>query len=150
MRVVTAAALAFLACAALASNTTAARTAAPQAAAGGKTVWDGVYSDEQNKQGAKLSMASCVACHGDELTGTDMAPALLGPEFLGVWSGRSVGELFEKIHTTMPADAVGTLKPQQAADLVAYILKLNDFPTGATELGSDLTELKEIRIQSKK
>jgi hypothetical protein len=50
----------------------------------------------------------------------------------------------------MPADAVGTLKPPQSADLVAYILKLNDFPTGATELGSDPAELKEIRIQSKK
>jgi mono/diheme cytochrome c family protein len=150
---VMAAAFAFLALVALASNTTAARAAGrqdPQAPAGGKTVWDGVYTDEQTRRGGSLSQASCVVCHGDELTGSDLAPALLGPDFIAVWSGRTVGDLFEKIQTTMPADAAGTLKPQQSADLVAYILKLNDFPPGTTELGSDLELLKQILVRKEK
>jgi mono/diheme cytochrome c family protein len=126
--------------------------AAPNLAAqaDGKSVWDGVYSEEQNTRGEGISKASCVVCHGDGLTGTDLAPALLGKEFVAAWSGRSVGELYEKIYTTMPADSVGTLKPPQAADLVAHILKLNDFPSGASELGTEMATLNTIRIRSQK
>jgi mono/diheme cytochrome c family protein len=121
-----------------------------QAPTSGTTVWDGVYSEEQHRRGRELARASCVTCHGDGLTGTETGPPLAGSDFVSAWSGRTAGELFEKIHTTMPADAVGSLKPEQAADLVAHIFKLNDFPAGTTELGSDLAVLKEIRIRSRK
>ena len=57
--------------------------------ASGKTVWDGVYADAQSKRGAEASKASCVSCHGDELAGSDLAPALQGDDFRGAWSGRT-------------------------------------------------------------
>jgi mono/diheme cytochrome c family protein len=115
-----------------------------------KTVFDGVYTDAQSRRGEDMSKASCVSCHGEELAGSDLAPALLGDDFKGVWSGRTVAELYEKIHTTMPADRIGTLKPQQSADLVAYILKLNDFPSGTSDLGTETAALSAIRIRSKR
>jgi S-disulfanyl-L-cysteine oxidoreductase SoxD len=115
-----------------------------------RTVWDGVYSEAQSTRGQDLSKASCVTCHGNELAGTDLAPALQGDDFKGVWSGRTAAELFEKIQTTMPADRVGTLKPPQSADLVAYILKINDYPAGAGELGSEMPALQQIKITSQK
>ena len=99
--------------------------------------------------GEELSKASCVTCHGNELAGTDLAPALHGDDFKGVWTGRTAAELFEKIHTTMPADNVGTLKAPQSADLVAYILKLNGYPSGAAELASEMPALQQIKIASK-
>jgi S-disulfanyl-L-cysteine oxidoreductase SoxD len=116
----------------------------------GKTVWDGVYSDEQSKRGQDLSKASCVTCHGEELAGSDLAPALKGDDFKAVWAGRTAAELFEKIQTTMPADRVGTLKPPQSADLVAFILKLNEYPVGSSELASEMPALQQIKITSKK
>jgi len=116
----------------------------------GKSVWDGVYSEAQSTRGQDLSKASCVTCHGNELAGTDLAPALQGDDFKGVWSGRTAAELFEKIQTTMPADRVGTLKPPQSADLVAYILKMNNYPAGAAELGSEMPALQQIKITSRK
>lgn len=112
-----------------------------------KTVWDGVYTDVQSRRGQQFSQASCVSCHGDELAGSDLAPALQGDDFKSAWSGRTAAELYEKIHATMPADRVGMLKPQ-SADLVAYIFKLNDFPAGAPELGPDTAALSAIRIRS--
>src|SRR5688572_21003202 len=66
-----------------------------------KTVWDGVYADAQAKRGEDVSKTMCVTCHGDELAGSDLAPALQGVDFKGVWSGRTAGELYEKINTTM-------------------------------------------------
>ena len=116
----------------------------------GKTVWDGVYSDEQSTRGQDLSKASCVTCHGEELAGSDLAPALKGDDFKAVWAGRTAAELFEKIQTTMPADRVGTLKPPQSADLVAFILKLNEYPAGSSELASEMPALQQIKITSKK
>ena len=64
--------------------------------------------------------------------------------------GRTAAELFEKIQTTMPADRVGTLKPPQSADLVAFILKLNEYPAGSSELASEMPALQQIKITSKK
>src|SRR4051794_12374515 len=66
-----------------------------------KTMWDGVFSDTQRRTGAQVAKAACSSCHGDALAG-DAAPPLAGPEFLSAWNGRSVGDLYEKIQTTMP------------------------------------------------
>src|SRR5687767_2254133 len=46
-----------------------------------KTVWDGVYTDVQSRRGEDVSKVSCVSCHGEELAGSDLAPALLGDDF---------------------------------------------------------------------
>jgi quinoprotein glucose dehydrogenase len=113
-------------------------------------VWDGVYADAQSQRGEELSKAGCASCHGDELAGSDLAPALQGDDFRGAWSGRTAAELFEKVQTTMPADRAGTLKPQQSADLVAYIFKINDYPAGAADLASEMPALQQIKITSKK
>jgi hypothetical protein len=47
----------------------------------------------------------------------------------------------------MPADAPGTLTPQQTSDITAYVLKLNKYPAGQTELPTDLAALKNIKIE---
>lgn len=118
--------------------------------ASGKTVWDGVYADAQSQRGAEVSKSSCVSCHGEELAGSDLAPGLKGDDFKGAWAGRTAAELFEKIQTTMPADRAGSLKPQQSADLVAYIFKINDYPAGAVDLASEMPALQQIKITGKK
>jgi hypothetical protein len=50
----------------------------------------------------------------------------------------------------MPLDKPGSLSRQQNADLLAFLLKANQWPAGATELSRELSGLKQIRIQSSK
>ena len=106
----------------------------------------GVYSDAQSARGQSVSEKSCESCHGMKLSGSDIGPTLVGDFFISNWADRSVGDLYEKIHTTMPADAPGTLSPAQAADVIAYIFKLNKFPAGANDLGSEASALNAIKI----
>src|SRR5215831_2343773 len=115
------------------------------AAAQDKTTADSIYSEEQSKRGEGISDGKCSVCHGDKLIGTDLAPGLQGDSFLSTWGGRTAGDLFEKIQSTMPADAPGSLNLQQATDLMAYIFKLNKFPSGAGELSQDQAALKVIK-----
>jgi mono/diheme cytochrome c family protein len=117
-------------------------------AQGGKTAADGVYSDEQSTRGQALADKMCSSCHGDKLGGSAMAPPLAGQDFLSGWSDRTIADLNEKIQTTMPADAAGTLTPQQTVDLIAYVLKSSNFPAGTTELAPG-AGLAEIRLRSK-
>jgi mono/diheme cytochrome c family protein len=46
----------------------------------------------------------------------------------------------------MPADKPGTLKPEQAADVIAYLLQKASFPAGQTELPADAAALKDIKF----
>jgi mono/diheme cytochrome c family protein len=114
------------------------------------SVWDGVYSEEQARRGETAYREACLNCHGAELEGGDMTPALTGGVFTSNWNDLSLGDLFERIRATMPLDKPGSLSRQQNADLVAFLLKANQWPVGATELSRDLGALKQIRIQSSK
>lgn len=117
--------------------------------AASKSVWDGVYTAAQSKKGLDIANASCIVCHGDSLAGSDLAPALLGEDFQAAWRDRNVAELFEKIQVTMPADRAGTLSNQQVADLIAYVLRLNEYPAGDADLATDVAQLTQIRIRQK-
>lgn len=119
----------------------------PDAAGAGSSVWTGVYTDEQAKRGEAISNKLCTSCHGPELTGGEAGPALVGLEFLSNWNKLTVADFYDRVHATMPADAPGTLTPQQTSDVTSYIFKLNKFPAGNTELPTDLASLKSIRIE---
>ena len=82
-----------------------------------------MYTAEQAKRGEALYKEQCAACHGDNLEGSGPMPPLAGKDFLANWQGKTVGDLFEKTQTSMPATAPGTLTPEQAADVVAFLLK---------------------------
>jgi hypothetical protein len=113
-----------------------------------RSVWDGVYTLEQAKRGA-LKSGLCVQCHGDGFIGGP-APELAGTAFTTSWNGRTVGDLFDLIRLTMPDDDPGSLSREVYADLVAYILVVNKFPAGSTEISSEIGPLKLIRIDAAK
>ena len=66
------------------------------------------------------------------------------------WNTLTVGDLFDRIRSTMPANNPGHLTRDQTADLVAQILTVNQFPPGSTELDRRSEALKEIRIDAVK
>ena len=116
----------------------------------GKTANDGIYSEAQAKRGDVLYKEQCATCHGDNLEGSGPMPALAGKDFLASWQGKSVADLFEKTHTTMPATAPGSLTPAQAADIVAYMLASSKYKVGTTDLEGKVEALKDIKIEAPK
>ncbi len=115
-----------------------------------RSVWDGVYTQEQARRGEAVYSRECASCHGLALNGGESAPPLMGGEFLSNWNGLTVGDLFDRIRTTMPADGPGRLTRAQNADVIAHILSVNQFPQGATELETRVDALKQIRVESAK
>jgi S-disulfanyl-L-cysteine oxidoreductase SoxD len=111
----------------------AAGGAAPAAGAAPAGGGGGLYADAQAKRGESVYAESCAACHGPMLGG-DIGPALAGPRFVARWKDKSVADVFDKIQTTMPASAPGTLTPAQTADVVALVLSANHYPGGTAEL----------------
>jgi mono/diheme cytochrome c family protein len=115
-----------------------------------KSVWDGVYTEEQANRGKQGYAEQCASCHGPELTGGEMAPALAGGEFLAGWDGLTVGDLFERIRISMPQNSPGSLSGAQNADILAFVLASNKFPVGTSELAKDAMILKTIKFETKK
>ena len=128
----------------------AAILAAQPAAQPSHSVWEGVYTDAQAKRGQPLYNEQCGSCHGATLEGGESAPALAGGEFLSNWNGLSVGDLFERMRTSMPQNKPGKLSREVNADILAYMLSANQFPTGKTELAHQTEVLKDIRIDATK
>ena len=125
-------------------------TQAAAAGAQAKSVWDGVFSQEQADRGAAAYKNACSECHGNDLAGDGFAPALAGADFMGNWTDLSVGDLFERIRVSMPPSGPGSVTPAQKADIVAHLLNASKFPAGATELEPKTEVLKGIKIEMKK
>jgi len=139
---------AVLVLAALASPVWLLRAQAPEAES--RSVWDGVYTEDQAKRGEAIYRKECAACHGAMLTGGESAPPLTGGPFLANWNGLTMGDLFDRIRKTMPQTNPGRLTRQQDADILAFMLSVNKFPAGKTELYRQSEMLKEIRFESAK
>ncbi len=115
-----------------------------------KSVWDGVYTGEQAKRGEAVYRQWCASCHGNELEGGEMAPGLTGGGFSSNWNGLTVGDIFDRTRNTMPQDSPGALTREQNADVTAFILSMNKFPIGKTELPPQSEMLKQIKFEANK
>ena len=113
------------------------------------SIWQGVFTEGQSKRGQTAYKKHCASCHGEQLTGGEDSPPLTGAAFLANWNGLTLGDLFERIRTTMPQDHPGRLSRQQNADILAYVLSKNQFPAGQAELSTNTDSLKQIRFQAK-
>lgn len=96
------------------------------------------FTEEQARQGKRLYDADCSLCHGPREFAEDV--------FRGRWFGQSARHLFVHIRDTMPQDAPGSLKPEQVAAMLAYILDLNKHPAGEEPLPTDVELLDRLRL----
>ncbi len=124
--------------------------AVAQTGAQQKTVWDGVFTEEQAKRGAEAYEKECASCHQADLAGDGFAPGLAGPEFAAAWEGLSVGDLLERIRISMPPSDPEALAMSAKADIIAHMLKVNQFPAGESELPSEVEAAKLIQYKSAK
>ncbi len=123
---------------------------APTSTVRARTTWDSVYSPDQAARGETTYAKTCSRCHAASMSGKDEAPGLTGAAFMGAWNGLSLFELHDRVRTTMPTDTPGTYSRQDIADVLAYMLKFNQFPAGQGDLLSTDEELKGITFLSAK
>jgi mono/diheme cytochrome c family protein len=113
-----------------------------------RTVWDGIYTQEQAERGAGLYQEWCASCHASDLSGGDMAPGLVGGEFVWNWSGLTVGQLFERLRISMPQEDPASVTRSQKADILAFMLDVNEFPAGERELPDRAAMLEQFLFEA--
>ena len=111
-----------------------------------RSVWSGVYTDEQAMAGEKIYYARCSSCHGDELGGIERAPALAGAPFLDTWRGRNLRRLFDRLDE-MPPTEPKSLSPADAVAVMAFLLRSSEIPSGPTALPADRAQLGDITFE---
>jgi alcohol dehydrogenase (cytochrome c) len=77
------------------------------------------YTSAQVAAGAQAYAQSCANCHGAQLQGIS-APALTGASFAR--AHLNLSQVRTVVTTQMPLTAPGSLKPQQYADIMAFLL----------------------------
>ena len=114
--------------AAVSTELSAARHAGDKGASGGVSA---LYTGVQAQAGRQVFMHICATCHGKDLQGRS-GPQIAGTAFLkkAKLLGWSVGDLRALVLTTMPRSNPGSLKPQQYAQVLAYLLAVNCYPPG--------------------
>ena len=112
-----------------------------------RSILDGIYTEEQAIRGENLVYSvGCERCHGGGLAGgNEDTAALTGEDFLANWTGRTVGDLLHQV-SEMPPDNSARIDARGHADLVAYLLWLNFYPSGDTALQPDRRVLDQIEI----
>jgi len=117
-----------------------AHTAAQQPAADSiRATRAGVYTAAQAVQGFGTYQLICVSCHTQG--------SHTGPVFVAKWEGRLLWDLFRYVSESMPKSEPGSLTPEEYAGVVAYLLRMNGMPAGASEIPTDSIALKKIRIE---
>ena len=115
------------------SETPPAADAAPMASAA-------TFTDDQADRGRDIFRASCTECH--------YSSEFADSQFKFKWSRRHAGSLYQLIQTSMPETAPGSLSDEETVDLVTYIMRMNGFEPGASELAADRAVLDEVSFAS--
>lgn len=105
----------------------------------------GVYTDAQAAEGKTIYDGACAKCHRPDMLGSFEAPPLTG-RLIANWSGNSLGGLHTYLQKAMPLFAPGSLSPEATTALIAYILKTEGYPAGATPLPVNSAALAKIRF----
>ena len=96
------------------------------------------YTAAQAAAGRGLYQANCAGCHGPDLGGRNDAPQLAGPQFVGTWGGRTVGDLIGFMAAAMPPGNP-TLGEQNYLNIAAFILDSNGARPGNQTLTASST-----------
>ena len=104
-------------------------------AAGGAT-----FTEAQADRGRDTFRGQCTECH--------YSSEFSDSQFKFKWSRRSAGNLFALIQNEMPETAPGSLTPEETVEIVSYILRMNGFDAGASELAADRAVLDGVPLAS--
>ncbi len=106
------------------------------------------FTQAQAAEGRTAYREHCAACHGAKLEGLDISPSLVGSRFDQSWRGKSA-EILSFHLRRMPPESVaepGTLNDETHTNILAYILRANDFAASDVALPSAMVALGELTI----
>ncbi len=103
-----------------------------------RTTRSGVFSGDQAAKGKDVFLGQCQSCH--------TAASMAAGDFVNNWNTKPLADLFTYLVENMPESEPGALSKAQYAQVVAYILQLNQMPAGELELAAEADSLKDIRI----
>ena len=103
------------------------------------------YTLAQAAAGEAAYQQQCVACHGDNLEGFELAPSLSGDFFTRRWGGKTVSELAAELRR-MPPEQVDGLDDRVYSNILAYLLQQNGAEAGDNPLPSEVAAMNEILI----
>jgi mono/diheme cytochrome c family protein len=104
-----------------------------------QSVKAGVYTAAQADRGQTVYNSKCASCHAPNRFTDDL--------FYSSFAGKPLWEMFDVISDTMPEENPGSLKKEEYADVIAYLLKLNNFPAGTADLPTDKDALSAIMME---
>jgi len=98
------------------------------------------FTEAQADRGRDTFRGMCTECH--------YSSEFSDSQFKFKWSRRSAGNLFALIQNEMPETAPGSLTPEESVEIVSYILRMNGFDAGASELAPDRAVLDGVSLAS--
>lgn len=98
----------------------------------------GFFSVRQAERGRASYIRACRECHS--------LSDFRGADFEWKWRRRTAWDFYTHVATTMPENRPGALAPDVYADIVAYVLSLNDYQAGGTDLPAAREALAEIQL----
>ena len=106
------------------------------------------FTADQVTRGSDIYAERCVQCHGDKLDNGEFGGAPLnGSYFNKHWGGGSTAALVAYMKAKMPPDRPGSLTDQSYADLTAFLLDANEYPTGDKELPPDAASQQKLSLK---
>jgi hypothetical protein len=100
-------------------------------------VSSGFFTPGQASRGERRFNQLCADCHRTvEITRSWFSGAV----------HQTTGDLMTVMSMTMPQSSPGSLSPDQYTDILAFLLRLNDYPAGEEELPADSALLATIPI----
>jgi hypothetical protein len=125
--------------AAAASSAAAPAAATEMTAAAAESGVEALYTAGQARRGEAVYDRVCLECH----TRTEFRER----PFLFAWEGTSVGQVYRYIAENMPDDGPGSLPESSYLDAMAYILEMNGYPAGDSELTADVSRMDSVPFE---
>lgn len=97
----------------------------------------GLFTSSQASRGERRFQQLCADCHRNvEITRSWFSGTV----------HHTAADLMAVMSTTMPETSPGSLSPDQYADILAFLLRLNNYPAGEKELPADPAVLTNVPI----
>lgn len=103
------------------------------------------FSTQQVTAGESAYQAQCASCHGDNLEGLVLVPALAGSVFAGRWSGQPLAALAQDVRR-MPPGAPDSLDDTAYTNILSFLLYRNGIPVADTALTDSPAALADLVI----
>jgi alcohol dehydrogenase (cytochrome c) len=108
------------------------------------------FTPAQAIAGAAAYRQHCASCHGADLEGQHLAPALKGERFDRAWRGKPGSTLMFQVRRMPPNAAAGKgLGDDTYASLLAYLLQANGLEPGTSPLPADTAALAAFTIPAR-